>query len=125
MFLLKQQLTLFFLRFCPCCKEFVRATKKFDLWRLPEILVIHLKRFSFSRMWYDDIQNITYKNHQTDRSVNGRRNKLSSFVDFPLEGLDLSEYTLCEQDGGTLYDLYAVSVILIPPTPAPPTMTVH
>ena len=36
-------------RFCPGCKEFVQASKKFDLWKLPEILVIHLKRFSYDR----------------------------------------------------------------------------
>ena len=48
---------------------------------------------------------------------------MSSFVDFPLEGLDLSEYTLCEQDGGTLYDLYAVSVIISPNTRPSRTLT--
>lgn len=40
------------LRYCPNCKEFVQATKKFDLWRLPDVLVIHLKRFSYDRLYY-------------------------------------------------------------------------
>ena len=35
--------------FCPECKDFVQATKKFDLWKLPRVLVIHLKRFSYNR----------------------------------------------------------------------------
>ena len=35
--------------YCPECKEFVQATKKFDLWKLPRVLVIHLKRFSYNR----------------------------------------------------------------------------
>ena len=35
--------------YCPNCKEFVEATKKFDLWKLPRVLVIHLKRFSYNR----------------------------------------------------------------------------
>ena len=39
-------------RYCPECKELVQASKKFDLWKLPEILVIHLKRFSYDR--YDN-----------------------------------------------------------------------
>ncbi|KAM4091552.1 hypothetical protein ACJW30_09G144700 [Castanea mollissima] len=35
--------------FCPQCEERRQASKKLDLWRLPEVLVIHLKRFSYSR----------------------------------------------------------------------------
>ena len=35
--------------YCPNCKDFVQATKKFDLWKLPRVLVIHLKRFSYNR----------------------------------------------------------------------------
>ncbi len=35
--------------YCPQCKDFVEAYKKFDVWQLPDILVIHLKRFSYSR----------------------------------------------------------------------------
>ena len=35
--------------FCPVCKDFKKATKKLDLWRLPRVLVIHLKRFCYSR----------------------------------------------------------------------------
>ncbi|KAL9427872.1 hypothetical protein AB3S75_029957 [Citrus x aurantiifolia] len=34
--------------YCPQCKERRQASKKLDLWRLPEVLVIHLKRFSYS-----------------------------------------------------------------------------
>jgi ubiquitin C-terminal hydrolase len=49
--------------FCPQCKEDRQALKKFDLWRLPEVLIIHLKRFSYS----------SYS-----------RDKIDSFVDFPL-----------------------------------------
>uniref|UniRef100_A0A453BM34 USP domain-containing protein n=1 Tax=Aegilops tauschii subsp. strangulata TaxID=200361 RepID=A0A453BM34_AEGTS len=29
--------------YCPCCKKHQQAMKKLDLWRLPEVLVIHLK----------------------------------------------------------------------------------
>ena len=38
--------------YCPQCKDFVQAFKKFDVWKLPDILVIHLKRFSYSRYDY-------------------------------------------------------------------------
>ncbi|KAK0521378.1 hypothetical protein OC835_006903, partial [Tilletia horrida] len=56
--------------YCPRCKEFRQATKKFDLWEVPDILVVHLKRFSGGR---------------------SARDKLEDFVNFPLEGLDLSD----------------------------------
>ena len=32
--------------YCPQCKEHVRATKKLDLWKLPNVLIVHLKRFA-------------------------------------------------------------------------------
>lgn len=35
--------------FCPGCKQHVQADKKLDLWSLPEVLVVHLKRFSYTR----------------------------------------------------------------------------
>lgn len=76
--------------YCPSCKEHRQATKKLDLWRLPEILVFHLKRFSYSR-WY--------------------KNKLDTFVNFPIHNLDLSKYV--KSKGGApqscLYELYAIS----------------
>ena len=30
---------------CPKCKDFRRATKTFQLWKLPPHLLVHLKRF--------------------------------------------------------------------------------
>lgn len=55
--------------YCPQCKEFRQATKKFDLWKVPDILVVHLKRFAAGRV---------------------TRDKLDIYVDFPLQGLDLT-----------------------------------
>lgn len=77
------------IRFCPGCKEHRQATKKLDLWRLPEILVIHLKRFSYSRFL---------------------KNKLETYVDFPTHDLDLSSY-MAYKDGKSSYRymLYAIS----------------
>ncbi|KAI7902187.1 uncharacterized protein BX663DRAFT_455790 [Cokeromyces recurvatus] len=80
--------------YCPKCKKHVRATKKFDLWRMPEIMVVHLKRFSHSRTW---------------------RDKIDAFIDFPTEGLDLTDRVLSIQDHTSvaeeerlIYDLYGV-----------------
>ncbi|XP_021892633.1 ubiquitin carboxyl-terminal hydrolase 8 isoform X1 [Carica papaya] len=75
--------------YCPGCKTHRQAVKKLDLWRLPEILVIHLKRFSYSRFL---------------------KNKLETYVDFPADDLDLSPYvTQWNCQSSARYMLYAVS----------------
>lgn len=74
--------------YCPRCKEHRRASKKFELWKTPDILVMHLKRFSASR---------------------GFRDKLDVFVDFPVEGLDMTGRVEAPEPGESLvYDLFAV-----------------
>ena len=35
--------------YCQRCRMHVQANKKLDLWSLPEVLIMHLKRFNFSR----------------------------------------------------------------------------
>lgn len=74
--------------YCPRCKEHRRASKKFDLWKTPDILVMHLKRFS---------------------SAGWRRDKLDVFVDYPVENLDITERVLQKEDGKQeVYDLIGV-----------------
>lgn len=74
--------------YCPRCKEHRRAEKTFELWKAPDILVMHLKRFSSNRNF---------------------RDKLEVKVDYPVEGLDLSSMVRDQQDGKSLiYDLVAV-----------------
>ncbi|PIN10414.1 Ubiquitin C-terminal hydrolase [Handroanthus impetiginosus] len=76
--------------YCPRCKEHRQASKKLDLWRLPDILVFHLKRFSYGR-WL--------------------KNKLDTFVNFPIHNLDLSKYVKSKDasEGSHVYELYAIS----------------
>ncbi|KAF9178633.1 CSN-associated deubiquitinating enzyme Ubp12 [Haplosporangium sp. Z 767] len=75
--------------YCPNCKKHQQATKKLDIWRLPDILVVHLKRFSHTRVW---------------------RDKIDALVDFPIHGLDLSGKALKEEDrDDNVYDLFGVS----------------
>ncbi|KAL4086843.1 hypothetical protein PRIC1_013902 [Phytophthora ramorum] len=57
--------------FCGHCKTLRPATKKMDLWRLPPLLVIHLKRFCFTQV---------------------SRRKLHHLVDFPLRGLQFGDF---------------------------------
>uniref|UniRef100_A0A4W6D9N0 Ubiquitin carboxyl-terminal hydrolase n=1 Tax=Lates calcarifer TaxID=8187 RepID=A0A4W6D9N0_LATCA len=78
--------------YCPVCKKHQLATKKLDLWSLPEVLIIHLKRFSYTKF---------------------TREKLDSIVDFPLRDLDFSgcllRKNLSSGEPPSRYDLIAVS----------------
>lgn len=63
-----------------------------ELYKAPEFLIIHLKRFSHQRS-----------------SMFGSR-KIQEMIDFPVEGLDLSQYVLdMTEKKKVMYDLYAVS----------------
>ncbi|EAY75361.1 hypothetical protein OsI_03257 [Oryza sativa Indica Group] len=46
--------------YCPCCKKHQQAMKKLDLWRLPEVLVIHLKRFSYTQFTRNKLETIFF-----------------------------------------------------------------
>lgn len=77
--------------FCSDCKNHVRATKKMEIYNSPNILIIHLKRF---------------KNNS----------KIDTLVNFPLEGLDISDFVINKkinpQTGENekyVYDLFAVA----------------
>lgn len=74
--------------YCPRCKEMRQASKTLEMWTAPDILVLHLKRFSGERY---------------------RRDKIDVNVNFPLEGLDLSKRIGSKEDGKEyIYDLFAV-----------------
>uniref|UniRef100_A0A8C8DVP1 ubiquitinyl hydrolase 1 n=1 Tax=Oryzias sinensis TaxID=183150 RepID=A0A8C8DVP1_9TELE len=93
---------------CPHCKQLQQGMVKMSLWTLPDILILHLKRF---------------------RQVGERRNKLTTFVHFPLAALDMTPHMVHRNNGPQepllqpgwnqsrrpdltppdfLYDLYAV-----------------
>nr|CAH7749099.1 unnamed protein product [Callosobruchus chinensis] len=73
---------------CSKCKERRKCTKSLSIHKFPKILVIHLKRFSPSERF---------------------RGKLSVTVDFPLEGLDMSNYASDNNAAQCRYNLYAIS----------------
>merc|ERR1711933_669128 len=77
--------------YCSKCKEFKMAKKKIDLWRVPDLLVIHLKRFSYTRHY---------------------RNKITTLVDFPLKGFDIKDWISpsCDLKQETKYELYGASM---------------
>ncbi|CAF3610200.1 unnamed protein product [Rotaria socialis] len=73
---------------CPKCAMLKKATKKIDLWLLPKILIVQLKRFNYTRYY---------------------RDKIDLRIDCPIN-LDLSQYVLnpAEKAKGK-YSLIAVS----------------
>jgi hypothetical protein len=91
--------------YCSKCKDHVPAFKKMEIYKTPEFLVVHLKRFS----------------HQKNSMFGSR--KLNMLIEFPVEGLDVTQYLSSELGASDqainlkefeaapkmIYDLYAVS----------------
>ena len=74
--------------YCGKCKELRRATKTLEIWTIPDILVVHLKRFGGNRSF---------------------RDKIDVLIDYPIEGLDMSDRVGLKEDGKEyVYDLFAV-----------------
>ncbi|OMJ94630.1 hypothetical protein SteCoe_2120 [Stentor coeruleus] len=72
--------------YCPNCKTHVQASKHLEIFRVPQVLIIHLKRF---------------------RIHSYTREKINIPIDYPKENLDISEFVI--GDKPPLYDLFAVS----------------
>ncbi|RZF39639.1 hypothetical protein LSTR_LSTR001160 [Laodelphax striatellus] len=73
---------------CPSCKKpSVGGTKKFDVWTLPNVLIINLKRFSY---------------------IVNRHDKLNKKVDYPLENLKLNDYLVNKNHPSVSYNLIGV-----------------
>ncbi|KAK9493982.1 hypothetical protein V1508DRAFT_351974 [Lipomyces doorenjongii] len=76
--------------YCPRCKKHQQAVKTFEIWKVPDIFAVHLKRFSSS----------------------SRRDKIDVKIDFPVEGLDLSDRVgdpkQSQSPEHLVYDLFAV-----------------
>ncbi|KAJ1069412.1 hypothetical protein K5549_017316, partial [Capra hircus] len=75
--------------YCPQCKQHREASKQLLLWRLPNVLIVQLKRFSFrSFIW---------------------RDKINDLVEFPVRNLDLGKFCIGQKEEQLpSYDLYAV-----------------
>ncbi|CAG0919228.1 unnamed protein product [Notodromas monacha] len=83
-------------RECPKCHRKGHTVKKFNIWKFPHILVIHLKRF--------------------EKHAGRLDKKLQNFVDFQLDRLDLGEFPIAPEgahvpttSSPTKFDLFAVT----------------
>jgi len=79
---------------CTTCKDYKDATQKIYIWELPEILIIHLKRF------HSEMIGNMY-----------RTEKITTKIDFPLDNLDMAEFISPhnKERKNTVYELYAVT----------------
>lgn len=75
--------------YCEKCKQKVDASKKIDLWMLPPVLVLHLKRFEFDPRTF-------------------RFQKIKALLSAPLS-LDLSPLCPTKQRDGALYNVVCVA----------------
>uniref|UniRef100_A0A9J8CMM4 ubiquitinyl hydrolase 1 n=1 Tax=Cyprinus carpio carpio TaxID=630221 RepID=A0A9J8CMM4_CYPCA len=75
------------LYYCSKCKTHRLATKKLDLWRLPPVLIVHLKRFQF---------------------VNGRWIKSQKIVKFPRESFDPCAFLAPREVGQSMGSLQSL-----------------
>jgi len=71
-------------RYCPQCQTHRQAFKKIDLWKLPQVLLIHLKRFTQSR------------------------EKMTHLVKYPLSNFSLAEFVINAVEKNTTYRLAGV-----------------
>ena len=71
--------------YCSKCKQHQRASKKIDIYKSPNILIIHLKRFS-------------------------NNSKIDSVVRFPITDLDIREFVAdAKEEEEYKYDLFAIA----------------
>lgn len=75
--------------FCPKCQKFQISTKKIDIWKCPNILVVHLKRFKYTRH---------------------KRGKIRSKVKIPITDFNMEHLIAGKQKENPNFDLFAVCV---------------
>jgi hypothetical protein len=90
LFLAEEELTRENQWFCIKCACYVDAIKKIDLWILPPVMIIHLKRFAFDE--YGD-----------------EGTKIDTPLHHVVTKWDLTKFVKSDGSGATYYDLYASS----------------
>lgn len=83
--------------YCNKCKGHKQATKKMELYKLPDVLILHLKRFKTSRI--GSFGSIYFPAGST---------KINSFVEFPIEEINLDEFCK-KKNQNCKYQLIGVS----------------
>eukprot|EP00644_Phytophthora_capsici_P010898 jgi/Phyca11/562505/estExt2_Genewise1.C_PHYCAscaffold_90513 len=74
---------------CERCGVPREGSRLSAIWRLPDLVMIQMKRFQYLE--------------------NQHKQKVRSLVDFPLKGMDFSKWMGHQDEGSSVYDLYAVA----------------
>jgi len=74
---------------CPRCKQRVEATKKIDIWKMPPVLVVQLKRFKFDKRKRDFA-------------------KIKSLIKVPMQ-VDLTKYVSSPRQEEQIYEMVCVA----------------
>ncbi|OWZ17211.1 Ubiquitin-specific protease [Phytophthora megakarya] len=74
---------------CECCGVPREGTRLSAIWRLPDLVMVQLKRFQYLE--------------------NQHKQKVRALVDFPRKGLDFSKWMGHQDERSSVYDLYAVA----------------
>lgn len=125
--------------FCPGCQTHQRAIKSLDLWKVPEVLIVHLKRFRAPDFLAVQESTVTSGGNKTSGNDNGRgpnvlspnqtpslttaaayatRTKRDELVRFPLDNLSLGDRT-----GSRTQSQRLMSPCSDPPTSSSPLAT--
>jgi len=70
--------------YCPSCKEHVRATVKLDIYKVPEYLLIHMKK----------LKGFSPGMGRSNRKDKWYDTQSSKSITFPIENLDMTDYVL-------------------------------
>ena len=80
--------------YCNSCKESQKAFKKMEIYKPPNYLIIQFKRFKIKS--------------NTPLISFFLNKKIDTFIDFPIQDLDLRKYTFGPEKNSAIYDLYAI-----------------
>ena len=75
--------------FCERCDRRCECSKRIEIWKMPNILIIHFKRFRYNQK---------------------SKRKMDTFINFPLTNLDLSGFQSVEPKEKPVFDLFGVAV---------------
>lgn len=94
--------------YCSCCKEHRDIKKKMEIYSVPKIFFIQLKRFQ-QRRGMNNSGRTGMFGHMYAQIAGQEKN--DAFVDFPIEGLDMRPYVknLANEEKPVYYDLIGVS----------------
>lgn len=85
--------------YCPHCKEHQQAFKHMQIWKLPPVLILHLKRFHYNRIFRDK-GSLSFRQF----GINNIQS-VCDMVHFPTRGLDMSPYLLGPGAGKARFEI--------------------